>query len=67
MPFYIKKINVFECDLCGLKAEFILARNSDVRKEGWAISKDYRKCYCPKCKPMVTSVGAFGGVATWRR
>lgn len=67
MGFYIKKVNVFTCDLCGVTAEFILSRNSDVRKEGWAISKDYKKCYCPNCKPKVTSVGAYGGVAYWRR
>lgn len=60
MPFYIKTRNVFICDNCGVGAEFILGHNRDVRKHGWAISKDYKKCYCPNCKHLYTSVGRLG-------
>lgn len=67
MPFYIKKTNVFKCDSCGFMAEFSLLENREVRKHGWAISKDYKKCYCPGCKDMFTSVGCLGTPATWRR
>lgn len=60
MPFYIEKKNIFICDNCGRKAEFTLANNRNVRKYGWAISKDYRSCYCPNCKDLYTSVGCQG-------
>ena len=67
MPFYVEhtKTNVFICDHCGIKAEFQLEHNRDVRKHGWAISKDYSKCYCPNCKHIYTSVGCMGK-ASWR-
>ena len=67
MPFYIKKTNVFKCDSCGFTAEFSLSENREVRKHGWAISKDYKKCYCPGCKDMFTSVGCYGTPARWRQ
>ena len=66
MPFYIEKRNVFICDNCGIRAEFILGHNREVRKYGWAISKDYQKCYCPSCRDMFTSVGCYGSPQTWR-
>ena len=60
MPFYIEKTNVFKCDSCGTEAAFVLGSNREVRKYGWAISKDYRKCYCPSCKELYTNVGCLG-------
>ena len=60
MPFYIKTSNVFICDNCGAVSEYILGHNRDVRKHGWAISKDYKKCYCPNCKHLYTHVGRLG-------
>lgn len=37
------------------------------REAGWAISRDRRHCYCPKCAPKYRNVGmTYGGVATWR-
>ena len=60
VPFYIEKTNVFKCDNCGYEARFKLGNNREVRKHGWAISKDYRKCYCPGCKDLFTSVGCQG-------
>lgn len=67
MPFYISKVFMFTCDYCGTQSEFILGKIVDVRKNGWAVSKDYRKCYCPKCAPKFRNVGqAYGGVCNWR-
>ena len=66
MPFYVKKTNFFKCDCCGKEAEFTLPNNRAVRKYGWAISKDYKNCYCPDCKDIYTSVGCFGTPQTWR-
>ena len=66
MPFHIRKINFFKCDSCGKEAEFSLVNNREVRKYGWAISKDYKRCYCPACKDMYTSVGCFGTPQSWR-
>ena len=60
MPFYIIHYNTFICDNCKEKADFILGKAVEVRKHGWAISKDYRKCYCPKCAPAFKSKGCCG-------
>ncbi len=37
------------CDDCGRTAEFNGYRRA--RAAGWAISKQYTKCYCPDCAP----------------
>lgn len=67
MPFYIEKLNIFKCDSCGFEAAFVLANNRDVRKRGWAISKDYKRCYCPECKDQFTSVGCLGTPQYYRK
>ena len=67
MPFYIEKKNIFKCDSCGNEASFKLDNNRDVRKHGWAISKDYKKCYCPNCKHLYTNVGCLGEPQYFRR
>lgn len=43
------KRKLYICDDCGREDEFesyIKARNA-----GWAVAKDYTKCYCPSCAP----------------
>ena len=67
MPFHIEKTNVFKCDNCGFTATFKLGNNREVRKHGWAISKDYRSCYCPGCKDLFTSVGCMGTPQYYRK
>lgn len=27
---------------------------------GWAVSRDYRRCYCPDCAPRHRHTGKFG-------
>lgn len=56
--FYSKRIFVFFCDDCGKNEEFSsIASFASVRKFGWAISKDYKKCYCPICAPKHRHTG----------
>ena len=42
------KIN-YNCDDCPGKAVF-KSRNAALAA-GWAVAKDYKHCYCPKCAP----------------
>ena len=39
----------YTCDDCGRVEAFGGYRKA--RAAGWAIAKDYLKCYCPKCAP----------------
>lgn len=32
------------------------------RKSGWAIARDRKMCYCPKCAPRHRNVGCLGAV-----
>lgn len=41
--------NLYKCDDCGRQTEF--TSYIKARASGWAISKDYKKCYCPSCAP----------------
>ena len=69
MPFRIVKYARFMCDQCGKQEEIeFIVRVNEARKKGWAISKDYKKCYCPKCAPQRRNVGmAWNGVRSWVR
>lgn len=56
--FYKIPVYYYWCDDC--KAHYETSDFSDlrdIRKLGWAISKDYKKCYCPKCAPKHRNVG----------
>ncbi len=44
------RAKLYKCDDCGAQAEFT-SYNKARRQGGWAVSKDYKKCYCPKCAP----------------
>ena len=46
----------YVCDDCGRKDEFSSYKKA--RKEGWAVAKDYSKCYCPNCAPAHRRGGA---------
>lgn len=37
------------CDDCGQEARF--SGYQQARRAGWAVSKDYKNCYCPRCAP----------------
>ena len=52
MPFFIIKRVLVICDDCGTSAELDCFAVKDARRFGWSISKDYRKCYCPKCATL---------------
>lgn len=68
MPFFIIQYTEYICDQCGYQEKIIVGRAVDARKKGWAISKDYKKCYCPKCAPQRRNVGmAWNGVRSWVR
>lgn len=62
MGFYISKHFNFICDSCGRKESRILGKAVEIRKFGWAVAKDYRKCYCPTCRPMFISRGCCGKI-----
>ena len=70
MGFTIRTIKVFTfvCDHCKEKSVYDgLSKAADIRKRGWALSKDYKKCYCPKCAPKFRNVGlAYNGICSWR-
>ena len=52
MPFCIVKRVKLICDDCGSTSELQISAVKDARQFGWSISKDYRKCYCPKCATL---------------
>lgn len=39
----------YVCDDCGREDAF--ASYVKARRAGWAVSKDYKNCYCPNCAP----------------
>ena len=58
MPFFVRKCFYYQCDDCNtVFSTFDYYDLRDVRKLGWAISKDYKKCYCPACAPKRRNVG----------
>ncbi len=46
------------CDDCKTSAEF--SSYLKARAALWAISKDYKNCYCPECAPAHRLGGANG-------
>ncbi len=60
MPFYIIKSVYLRCDCCGKYVYLNTSNPRDARKEGWSISKDYKKCYCPDCADKMRSKGMKG-------
>ena len=48
----------YTCDDCG-KTELFKSRKLAL-KSGWAVSRDYQRCYCPKCAPFRRNVGHTG-------
>lgn len=49
---------VYTCDDCGTRGEFTSYLKA--RAAEWAISKDYKNCYCPECAPAHRLGGANG-------
>ena len=45
----VMRPKTYTCADCGIKGEFITY--VDARKADWALSKDYKTCYCPECAP----------------
>lgn len=43
------RAKTYKCDDCG--ADDAFTSYVKARSAGWAISKDYKHCYCPKCAP----------------
>ena len=70
MGFSIETVKIYhyECDHCKKKAHYRdFGQARDIRKYGWALSKDYKKCYCPECAPKFRNVGqAYNGICSWR-
>lgn len=56
MFFLVKRV-FLSCDDCGYSVELNISSVSASRKFGWAISKNYKKCYCPNCAPRRRNVG----------
>ena len=70
MGFLIETIKIihFTCDHCKKQVHYRDMHSAkDIRKYGWALSKDYKKCYCPTCAPKFRNVGqAYNGICSWR-
>lgn len=47
---------LYKCDDCGREDKFA-SYNKARKKGGWAVSADYKNCYCPNCAPK----HRFGG------
>lgn len=58
MPFNTVHYYFFECDDCKQTAKFFSTQYA--REKKWAISKNYKKCYCNKCAPNHRNVGRNG-------
>lgn len=43
------RAKLYICDDCGREEEFTAYVKA--RAAGWAVAKDYSKCYCPSCAP----------------
>ena len=48
----------FQCDDCNQTAEYFSVKSA--RKHGWAVAKNYKNCYCPKCAPSHRNTGRNG-------
>ena len=60
MPFYRTTYTELICDKCGKQERLLIGNSKQARKYGWAISKDYKKCYCPDCADKMRSKGMKG-------
>lgn len=49
---------VYVCDECASEKTFKSIKKA--RSAGWAISRDYKRCYCPNCAPRHRHVGRSG-------
>ena len=65
----VSRTILFSCDHkgCSVGWDSIIEFNSidAARFAGWAISRDRKHCYCPKCAPKHRNVGCYG-LAGWR-
>ncbi len=52
------KVYTFTCDDCKAKDYYYYIESA--RKKGWAIARDRKHCYCPKCAPYRRNVGCRG-------
>lgn len=52
------KATLYTCDDCGTQDTF--SSYLKARAASWAISKDYKRCYCPECAPAHRLGGANG-------
>lgn len=59
----------FQCDHKGCNVGFDsfvhFPTIEAARSAGWAVSRDRKCCYCPKCAPKHRNVGCYG-LAGWR-
>ena len=53
MPFHRITYTELTCDKCGKQERLIIGNSKQAREYGWAISKDYKKCYCPNCAKIM--------------
>lgn len=58
------RAKTYTCDDCGACGEF--ASYLKARAANWAISRDYKSCYCPECAPVHRLGGANGKRITRR-
>lgn len=58
MPFFQTQHYYFQCDDCGAAQYFMNPKQA--RKNGWAVAKNYKNCYCPNCAPAHRNTGRNG-------
>lgn len=50
---------IYVCDDCKTAVKtFVSMKNAKLA--GWAISRDYKRCYCPDCAPRHRHTGKYG-------
>lgn len=49
----------YVCDDCSRKAAKFKSHRA-AKAAGWAVSRDYTKCYCPSCAPEHRHTGRGG-------
>lgn len=49
---------IYTCDDCGARGEF--TSYVKARAASWAVSRDYKNCYCAECAPAHRLGGANG-------
>lgn len=55
----IRGQRAYSCDDCKNHTEWYRSHKAAIAA-GWAISRDYKKCYCPTCAPFRRNVGHTG-------